>query len=368
MDDCRESDLYELLVTAKLEDALYLTGVMILNNKVSDLEDTWIHACSGNELKGAMPSAWKWRDIIHDTYEIVKSEAFKIEDALLLTTKLCIFYKELLSKENGMSGGRKPMVHIKHLRNVIQEDFPEGSMLSHAGIRCYRRVLPEDPEELLFSHRILSGLSRLWTEKHYEKSRDALEYLSRRRLSIQLPDLSWPSPTPEDANCFLWFLWGAALCFFQNMEAVHKMFFLFKREARKTRRQQRLGLLWHIGYILGGVDGSPWTAEENKWLSYIRENANDLWGQIRDAHKELKDTERVLKKASGHASVTESLDDIFQYIPRTGEEHTPPEETPYQPAHLYDHVDLSRERKIKIVGLKSGKESPTNAALVRKIE
>ena len=374
MGDCGDpivsEDLYELIVTAKIEDALYLTGVMILEERISELEDTWIRACSGNELKGRMPSSWKWKDIINDTYNIVKCEAFNIQDALLLTTKLCIFYKEMLVSENAL---KKPMVHIKHLRNVILEDFPEGSMLSEAGLKRYKRLLPTDQEELLFAHRILSGLSRLWTEKQYEKGRDALEYLSRRRLNIQLPDPSWPSPTPDSAGEFVWFLWGAVMCFFQNVDMVYKIVFLFKKDGKKNRKQQRLGLLWHAGYVLGSLEGSPWTTDETKWLAYVKENAESIWEQIRDSQKELKETERALKKASGHLSPAEGFDEIFGYVPRTSG-HVAPENKPIYPRHVFKNLDndtyndKDNERKIKIVGLKTSREPNFPVPSVRKIE
>lgn len=365
-------DLYEVIVTAKIEDALYLTGVMILQEKFSDLEDIWIHACAGNELKNIMPSSWKWREIITDTYNLVKSDAFDITEALMLTTKLCIFYKELLDKDKSIGNGKKPMVHIKHLRNVILEDFPEGSMLSSAGAKRYKRLLPTDPEELLFTHRILSGLSRLWTEKQYEKSRDALEYLSRRRLSIQLPDPTWPSPTPETAGEFIWFLWGAVISFFQHVDTVYKMFFLFQKETKKNRKHHHSGLLWHSGYILGGVEGAPWTIEENKWLSYVKENAFSIWEQIRNAQDEIKETEKALRKASGQASPVEDFDQIFGFVPRTGttDAYVTPLQREYQPEHIYSRLDGPswEDKKIKIVGLKSGKDYPFATGLVRKLE
>jgi len=355
-----QEGLYELIVTAKIEDALYLTGVMIIDEKIEDLEDIWIRVCSRNELKGIMPSAWKWKDVINDTYNIVKSESFNIEEALLLTTKMCIFNKELLLAENGASltSDKKPMVHIKHLRNIILEDFPEGAMLSTAGMKRYKRILPENQEELLFSHRILSGLSRIWTDRQYEKSRDALEYLSRRRLNISLPDKTWPSPTPESSNEIIWFLWGAVMCFFQHIDIVYKIFFLFKKTTKKNRKQQRLGLLWHIGYILGSLEGSPWSSEENKWLVYVKENSASIWQQIRDTQKELKETERALKKDSGNLSSVEEFEEIFGYIPRTNDTYSAPENRTYQPSHMFRNIEENTygDRKIKIIGLKTDRE------------
>lgn len=380
MDDCTEpivqDDLYELIVTAKIEDALYLTGVMIIDERFQELEDTWIRACAGNELKGKTPSSWKWKDVISDTYKIVKSDAFDITDAMVLTTKMCIFYKELLVDDVS----KKPMVHIKHLRNVILEDFPDGATLSAAGIKRYKRLLPVDQEELVFAHRILSGISRIWTERQHEKSRDALEYLSRRRLSIQLPDRSWPSPAPENANEFIWFLWGAVLCYFQHVEAVHKMFFLFKNGTKKNKRQHRLGLLWHAGYILGNVEGAMWTIDENKWLTYVRDNTEDIWEQIRNTQKELKETERALKKASGHGSPADDFDEIFGYIPRTTDKlHIPAADQKYYPSHAYkpigDYDSSTRpdaeggaERRIKIVGVRASRDPQTPLPFVKKVE
>lgn len=361
-----DKDLYELIITARIEDALYLTGIMILEEKIEKLEDIWIRACSGNELKGRMPSAWKWKDILNDTYKLVKSDAFQMEDALLLTTKLCIFYKEMLDAD---TCARKPMIHIKHLRNIILEDFPEAATLSGAGVKRYKRILPTDPEELLFAHRILSGLSRLWTEKQYEKSRDALEYLSRRNLELQLPDPSWPSPSQDTSREFIWFLWGAVMCFFQHMETVYKLFFLFQKGVKKYRRIQRLGLLWHAGYILGSLEGSPWTIEETKWLQYVKENAGSIWEQIRESQKEIKETERALKKASGHASPVEDFDSIFGFVPRTaGRSYTPPEDRSYTPSYLFPSTRDAEDKKIKIVGLKSSKEPVPVVSLLQKLD
>lgn len=370
-----QEDLYHLITTARIEDALYLTGVMVLDDKIHELEDIWIRACSGNELKEKLPSSWKWKDIIEDTYKLVKSDAFDITDALVLTAKQCIFYKEILVVENGENNilGKNPTVHIKQLRNVIVEDFPEDATLSHAGVKRYTRILPVATEELLFAHRILSGLSRIWTEKQYQKSRDALEYLSRRKLQIELPDKSWPSPTPETANQFIWFLWGAVLCFFQHADIVQKIMYLFKARPKKTKKQhQYYGLLWHIFYIAGNVEGSPWTIDENKWINYVQTNASQIWDQIRVTQEELKETEKTLKKASGHASPVEDFDEIFGYIPRTGEGHITPENEIYEPSYIYTNrisePDIRTEKKIKIVGLKSSRDPNVVYPTVRKLE
>lgn len=358
-----QEDLYSLITRARIDDALYLTGVLIMEERIAELEQIWIRACCGNELKDLLPSPWKWRKIIEHTYNLVKSESFDIADALLLTTEQCIFYKEALAVERADAG----KIHIKQLRNIILEDFPDDAVLSHAGVKRYSRILPEDQEELLFAHRILSGLSRIWTERLYARSRDALEYLSRRKLRLQLPDKSWPSPTPGEADQFLWFLWGAVMCYFQSSEIVPKMFFLFNIHQKKTRKQQRFGLLWHIHHVAGNLEGSPWTAEEDKWLSYVRDNASDIWKQIRETQDELKQTEKALKKASGHGSPADDFDDIFGYVPRTGDRHVVPEETPYQPSWMYasPEPEVCIEKRIKIMGLRSSREPPPS---VRKIE
>ncbi|NBX51117.1 hypothetical protein EBT25_14615, partial [bacterium] len=131
------------------------------------------------------------------------------------------------------------------------------------------------------------------------------------------------------------------------------------------------GLLWHIGYIVGNVEGLPWTIDENKWLTYIKENSADIWEQIRSTQEELKETERALKKASGHASPAEDFDEIFSYIPRAVDKsYMPPEKQPYHPTYMFQRLeeDTRDEKKIKIVGVKSGKESQIPVPSVKKIE
>lgn len=368
-----QEDLYQLITKANIEDALYVTGVMIINDKIQQLEHIWIRACCGTELKDMLPSAWKWRHIIEDTYRIVKSESFDITDAFLLTAKLCIFYKEVLVVENGENtiNGKKPSVHIKQLRTIIMDDFPEDSVLSNAGIKKYAPILPTNEQELVFAHRILSGLSKIWTERLYHKSRNALEYLSRRKLKLDLPDKSWPSPSPDTASEFIWFLWGAILCYFHNSDIVEKMYILFNFH-NKRHRQHRYGLLWHIYYVAGNIEGSIWTIDENKWLTYIKDNASKIWQEIQDSQKELKDIEKALKKASGDRTPAEEFDEIFDYVPRTGDRHVLPEDSPYQPSHMYDVIenenDMCTEKKIKIVGLKASRDIQSFQASVRKIE
>lgn len=357
-----EDDLYQLITHANIEDALYLTGAMILNEKITELEQIWIRACCGTELKEKLPSSWKWKNIIEETYQLVKSEAFEIVDALLLTAKLCIFYKEL-NGEN-IIHGKNPSIHIKQLRNIILEDFPDDAVLSHAGVHRYARILPTNPEELLFAHRILSGLSKIWTEKQYNKSRDALEYLSRRKLKLQRPD-TWPAPTPEEADQFLWFLWGAILSYFQNNDIVPKMLYLFNIHQKKNKKQQRYGLLWHAHYVAGNLEGSSWTIDENKWISYVKENAIEIWQQIRETQEKLKETEKAFKKASGQTSPVDDFDDIFGYVPRTGDGYIAPENTSYQPSRMYLDPNACTQKKIKIVGLKSSRDQPPS---VRKLE
>jgi len=273
-------ELLSFIVNNDPEAALYETGILLQQQDTETLERVWIRACAYVGENFLELVAHDYVNCLRILGAMVEETDIKVKDAMLYTLRLCFVFEKISVVQDRAS--------IIALKEQLGNVFPEKATLSAAGKLMFKQILPkENTEENEFVQRILAGLSKIWTEQDYDVSRTALEYLSRRRLSIPKPKSIMPSIMDDSDLC--WTLWGAALSFFHNNKDVATTFKLFTWNYTKSCKTTRIGLLWPIASIskIGNSDVSDnWTPSETALYHRVSENFREIWKQMEPVQEE----------------------------------------------------------------------------------
>jgi hypothetical protein len=239
-------------------------------------------------------------DFRNEINNIIDSDEFRIEKALLCTTKLM-----LLNKRDTKKAEKK---HVQHLRNEIIGSFPERATLSQSGINTFKDILPdEDDNTYAFYNRILAGFSKMISNDNYEDMRIGLEYISRKKLLLPIPQsfIKWPLSselTANDINLIVndgdpcWFLWAMLFCVYPGNKNVATNFKLFCKNWRKNSRLERIGLLWGIPFIIDDYSDLVWTVNDLEVFDKVKNITSELWTYTLNEHKESQEVKANEKK------------------------------------------------------------------------
>ena len=293
----------ESIVAGRLEEALYQTCILLIQERTDLLENIWIGAAArlgdAGDAHRSTLNALTWYSVCNDIWDACSADGIRVKEALMVTGKLTLLARQLYNAGAGLSGIGSSSV--ARLRSQVIGLFPEsGVRLSQRGYDTFARVLPAREDESLFAERLLVGLSQLWDgismggEAAAETSLDlrlAMEYLVRKRqiglhcARVGQQDM-WPYPTLEesDRGDIVWFLWGAWIAKFRWTEVLWRLFsFNFKRGLRT----ERIGLIMGCRALLSlpqgiQIDSSSsttpvWGENEQAALAYINENSNAMW-------------------------------------------------------------------------------------------
>lgn len=305
--------LHEQLVSSILNDdieaGLYETGHLLKGSKTHVLESTWIHIMSVVGEVLTTRDVAEYQRCIMSIVDVIQNDDIHIQNAFLITTRmtiLCRKYATLYAKPK-----------LNKLREQIITIFPEGATLNASGVHTFQTILPPaDSEESEFVQRILAGLSKLWIEKRYDESRAALEFLSRKKLSISKP--KWVAPQIRDDCDIIWVLWGAVLTFFKS-EIVHAVYTLFTFTYKKQVKQYRLGLLWCVYSLTtcSYINTDEWTDEEHTLYDRVSNNVENLWKQVTtEGNNEEQDTD-ILVPLHPNKNISKLDPDFWvSYLPR----------------------------------------------------
>ena len=212
----------------------------------------------------------------------------KVKDCFVLSVELCILMERLAKY-------RFELLHLSKLKPKIQKLFPDKAQLSEKGQKLFAPILPKNTHESHgFAIRIAAGFTRIWEEREWNDSRQAMEYLSRRNLSIQNTNAF-----VHETDDILWFLWG--VCSMYYHKHIEKIWQLFYWNYNTKMKADRLGLLWiapMLGFVniqLNGVQldvADVLTSEELTILNKVKNSAKELWIQLDQVLKEqAKDDE-----------------------------------------------------------------------------
>lgn len=281
-------------IERKSSDCLYITCVYLLNNDTNTLEDEWINISSYIGKSKNLVFGKLWCIVNNELHNLLIADKYNVQDALIMTSKLYLLVSRIQNSIDIKN------VNMKKLRSEIIEYFPDTAALNYEGLKLYNSILPPPQNEhFLFYSRILASFSKLF-ELHINKGedkediiRDALEYITRKKNDMPLPNII-PLDTINNKiyghNDPVWFLWGLLLCYF-NDEKIKINFELYKWNYKKTSRLSRIGLLWGISYIFKNNLTFSWTIEEQNILQQVKNIAPELWKNIKEELQEEKEEE-----------------------------------------------------------------------------
>lgn len=308
----KRGELFKAAITDNdSTQALYITCLYIIKEQFGYLEDEWIMMSSHIGKKEGMSFGKTWGAINSNIQNIIEAPEFHIQTALLCTTQIMLLNQRDIDKQKRL--------HVQHLRNSVIGFFPDKAMLSTQGKQTFSRILPPDDNELYgFYNRILAGFSKIIGENKYDDIRSGLEYISRKRLTLPLQG-TWPAPTENDALSGdpSWLLWGMLLSIYPNDVNVATNFKLFTLNWRKNVRNERIGLLWGIPYLLDDFSELIWTPYEQQIFDKVKVVTTELWNFALNEHKKLSIKEDLKEDSEFETIEKKSLDSFYEsFIPR----------------------------------------------------
>jgi hypothetical protein len=305
----------ELFKAAILENdstqALYITCLYVIKEQFAYLEDEWINMSSHIGKKDGMSFGKTWAAVNTEILRIINSDEFHIQAALLCTTQLMLLNQRDIDTQKSL--------HVQHLRNVIIGCFPDKAILSPQGKEVFARILPPENNELYgFYNRILAGFSKIIVENRFDDIRNGLEYISRKRLNLPIEGI-WPAPSESDAlggdPC--WLLWGMILAVYPNNVNIATNYKLFILNWRKSVRNERIGLLWGLSYIIDDYSELVWTESDTAIFEKVKNASSELWHFAISEHKKLSVKEDIKEDSEFESIEKKSLDSFYEsFVPR----------------------------------------------------
>lgn len=269
------AELFKCMIENDSKEGLYLTCRYLKTFKTDDLENAWIMMTSyiGKHVNSDGSGAI-WYAINSDLIKLIESDKVRVPDALVMTTKLFLLYQKVATH-------KRTEEPIKQLRDKVINNFPETAALSSTGTQQFARILPSITEEsYIFYSRILASLTRLMVENETDCMRDSLEFLTRKKNKMILPN-NWPTPNIKEGKKgdAIWFLWGALLLYY-NDDKVATFWKLFLNNWKASMKEERIGLLWGFPYCINNNTSSLWMKEDLHIIDKIVTLAPALWDEI----------------------------------------------------------------------------------------
>jgi len=237
--------LTKYILTGNIQKALEHICFLLHTNdeKLDELENSFIEICNYIGLNMEIEHAKRWFDIVNSTYNTINNNEIKIDDTLVLCSKMCALCK--LIKENSIIG-------IKSLRSQVINDLQYN--LTPQYISVFENILPLRSSE---SYNVACNIAMCFVN-YFEKTQNidtdckefigfankirlAIEYITRKNIYIE-------NNNSKDADC-IWFIWNIILKLTQSpsFSIIYK---LFSHNWKSTIRKKRLGILWGTVYLL----------------------------------------------------------------------------------------------------------------------
>jgi hypothetical protein len=308
----KRGDLFKAAITDNdSTQALYITCLYVIKNQFSYLEDEWIAMSSHIGKRESMPFGRSWIDINKEISDIIDAEEFHIQRALLCTTKLMLLNQRDIDPITN--------ARVNKLRESVIACFPDKAMLTVSGKELFQKILPnETADTYMFYNRILAGFSKIIAEEDWINYRNGLEYISRKKLNLPLRE-KWPAASENDAEAGdpCWFLWGMILLVYPNDKNVATQFKLFCSNWRKNVRNERIGLLWGIPYIIDSYNELIWTENDIGIFDKVKGATTDLWNFAVNETKKQSVVEDLKEQSEFETTEKKSLHSFYEsFVPR----------------------------------------------------
>lgn len=279
--------LHESILGGDVEQALHQTCKCLHDEKCILLEETWLRIISRiGECIRHSSHATLFYSLMTEMYICMHKESLAIREALQLTSKLVLACQRPFVKT--------PINHkktIQKLRSNIIEYFPNDARLTNSGRNKFGKILPMDPEEREFLERIIVGLMRLNEQNVPEDMREAIEYLSRKRIALDglaTSNLHRVATSlgvdKEDLVPYLWII----LKMVKPLSYQKKLEELYYYQYKTSYKPYRIGYLVAYAYLEESCATSTvpiWSQVEYTLLQRVYESSLDMWKEYKEALK-----------------------------------------------------------------------------------
>ena len=269
----KTKEFIDYVCKCDIEWSLEATCKLLLNAEEEALQNAWISLLArAGEIMNA-EHVKVWLHVAENVLQQVQQDYLDATEVMTLTVMLCCLFRRL-------KGRKHHSLQLQTLRSKIIHYFPTDAELTEKGLRTYARILPtrRDDDAYDFAQKLLVGLTRLWSDSLFEDSRLALEYLTRRKIMMELPE-DFPCELDLQDGNMIWFLWCALLCYSKDHEHVRLLWSLFSWDWKKNLRADRIGLLWGASWSMhpNAHQTVYWTPQEMQFLDMIKALAMKLW-------------------------------------------------------------------------------------------
>jgi len=251
------------------------------DEKLEELESSFIEICNYIGLNMEIEHAKRWFDIVNLTYEIISKDQIKIDETLVLCSKMCSLCK--LLKENSI-------IALKNLRSQVITDLEYN--ITSQYVTIFENILPLRSSD---SYNVACKISMCFVN-YFEKSKDidvaskeftvlankirlVIEYITRKNIYIE-------NNNSKDADC-IWFIWNIILKLTQSNSFI-TIYKLFSYNWKSTARKKRLGILWGTVYLLKHKE-IEWSEHDIDNFNKIRLVSKNLMIEIKNRYpKDIK--------------------------------------------------------------------------------
>lgn len=266
-------------IQKSLEHICYLLHMN--DEKLEELESSLIEICNYIGLNMEIEHAKRWFDIVNSTYEVISNDEIKIDETLVLCSKMCSLCR--LLKENSIIG-------IKNLRSQVINDLEHN--LNAQYVVIFENILPLRTSD---SYSVACRIAMCFVN-YFEKTKDidtdskeftvlankirlAIEYITRKNIYIE-------NNNSKDADC-IWFIWNIILKLTQS-HSFTTIYKLFSYNWKSTARKKRLGILWGTVYLLKHKE-IEWSKQDIDNFEKIRLLSKNLMIEIKNRYpKDIK--------------------------------------------------------------------------------
>ena len=305
-------NLYEFIIKGNIENSLEcICNILLINNNIIELEETLINICSYIGIFVTLDNITKYNDILESTKNLIEDDNINIKEYLILITKMCI----LCDIYNKHPTVKTVLIPINKLREKILDVFNDNYKLSSNGIIKFNIIIPpsESDSYQLSLKIIICLLSYIKSkEVNSEKLRNCFDYIIRRKYIFETQIIDDPDS--------IWFLWGFISILYTTVKGVEDSYWLFNYNFKKTKKKNRIGLLYscaiNIVYEHNKNESNFW----NKNELIIIEKINDMAYQlINEVKKKINLNQKNEIKIINNNSIKNdinTLEFIYSYIPR----------------------------------------------------
>lgn len=284
--------LYQAILEGNIEQALYRTCENLLEEKCTQLEETWVRMLSNvGEKIHRHADACLFYVLVHELDLLLHRESIPVKEALQYTAKLLLCYQRPIMKQTSIQ-----KKSLQKLRSNVIDCFPSDAKLSSSGKHRFKTLLPqEQTEERPFVERILAGLAKIIDEKRRDDLREGLEYLSRKRIKLYTIPLLKTQYAGYDTDDMVPFIWGV-LRHMYILSYISKLEYLYFWNYKNSVKVHRLGFLVAIAYLdetCSTTTMPVWNDVEYTLLQRVLEWSLDLWKEAKVAKMQKRDVAPV---------------------------------------------------------------------------